>query len=237
MDKLSMNWIGEGIIDLEYKQYILLGYLKTIEERVEELKLFPYFTDLLDHYENLNDYRLNKTKLSDQFPKELSKINLKEERLEYKDVYEDNKELKIIDDIVDFAQAEIGKAILMVKDKVDEVTKCVDVVEIGTIQSMNIDEGYIIINTDDEHLVYRYMFGLLDARSNNTLQTKLYRRYPRNMDISYKSIKLDLYATGDMGNPSVFLVDNAFKYPIKETLLPIAKRILIKKLVALRTIH
>jgi hypothetical protein len=34
MNKLSENWISEGWIDFEYKKYLLLAYLKNVDENL-----------------------------------------------------------------------------------------------------------------------------------------------------------------------------------------------------------
>jgi len=207
-----------------------------MENNIEDMRLFPYFPQMIEHYDNLTKIKINKAILKDKFPKELAGLNFKDFKLEYADVFQDPKELKELDAIIDYSLRELGRVIMLSKDKIDEVTKCIDVYEIGAITSFNFNEGYIIVNNEDEHHVFKYVFGLLDEKGNKTLKTKPYRVYPRNMGMTYESIKLDLISSGDIKHPSVFLVDCPFNYSIKETLLPITKRILIKKLLALQTI-
>ena len=57
---LSKNWITEGIIDFEYKKYILLAYLQHIKSEFDERKLYPMLSDLFFHYQNLLQFKENK---------------------------------------------------------------------------------------------------------------------------------------------------------------------------------
>ena len=72
MEKLEVNWLTEGIIDFEYKKYLLLAYFKTVKESFTRIELYPYLADLVFHYRNLQLIKDNQQLLCESFPKEIS---------------------------------------------------------------------------------------------------------------------------------------------------------------------
>ncbi|MFM6350079.1 MAG: hypothetical protein ACKPFK_33810, partial [Dolichospermum sp.] len=72
MDKLDSNWLTQGLIDFEYKKYVLLAYFKTVKESFTRVQLYPFLSDLVFHYRNLQTLKNNKSLLRESFPKKLS---------------------------------------------------------------------------------------------------------------------------------------------------------------------
>jgi hypothetical protein len=229
MIKLNDDWMTEGTLDIEYKQYELLAYLQKVEKKFDDLKLYPYFSDIMSHYKGFITYKKNKITLRDAFPKKLVDINLSDTKLKFEDLVEDATYMTQIDQLVDFSLVELRKKISLGKFIYDEVERCVDVLEMGVVQ-FNSDKGFFIIH-DDTIDVYEYELSqLLNTQSSNFLRTKLIRSYPKGLHISYESIRMDLVEGSPFKTPSTFIIDSAIKYPVEETLLPITKRLLVKKL-------
>src|SRR5438309_9300780 len=72
MKSLGINWFIEGSIDFEQKKYILLDYLQEINRHFDRSKLYPNLTDLIFHYNNLLDFKRNKTILQQAFPQQMT---------------------------------------------------------------------------------------------------------------------------------------------------------------------
>ena len=70
LNALSKNWFSDGWIDYEYKKYELLSYLQKIDKLFNQTKLYPYFSDLINHYQNISKY----IDLQKDFKKNLIKI-------------------------------------------------------------------------------------------------------------------------------------------------------------------
>ena len=62
MDSLKHDWLTEGLIDYEYKKYVLLAYLKDVSRRFNQSELYPFMSDLVFHYRNLIKVRESKTR-------------------------------------------------------------------------------------------------------------------------------------------------------------------------------
>jgi len=229
MIKLDSDWMTSGVLDIEYKQYELLAYLQKVEGKFDNLELYPYFSDIMYHYRDLLTYKDNKQKYRENFPKNLIELSLEDTNLTYEDLVADGEYTQQLDILVDFSLVEFRKKISLGKFIFDEVKKCIDILEIGVIHFNN-DCGFFIIH-DDTIDVYEYeMSEILNIKSSKALRTKLVRSYPKGYYLSYESIRLDLIEGSTVINPSIFLVDSPIKYPIEETLLPITKRLLVKKL-------
>ncbi len=50
---MDTDWLFNGIIDSEQKQYILLSYFQKLNNNLEEMKVYPMFTELSLHLGNI----------------------------------------------------------------------------------------------------------------------------------------------------------------------------------------
>nr|HPI80763.1 hypothetical protein [Cyclobacteriaceae bacterium] len=91
---LKENWLTEGLIDFEYKKYILLAYLKKVKESFHRVELYPFLADMVYHYRNLQALQANKSMIYDAFPKELSSEDIKNLELNYRNIIEDDAIMK-----------------------------------------------------------------------------------------------------------------------------------------------
>src|SRR5258706_11062328 len=103
MNQLNPDWLTEGIVDFEYKKYILLAYLQSVSKNFDEKKLYPFLSDLLLHYNNLVTIKNNKTFVSNLFPKEVSKMDLENFTLEYEKMLMDDSYMGEVEAILDYA--------------------------------------------------------------------------------------------------------------------------------------
>ena len=108
MKKLSADWLTEGLIDFEYKQYVLLAYLQAVKESYNENKLYPFMADLVFHYKNLVELKENKKAVSDGFPKKISRVDFENFTLAYEKMLGESEYLEEIESIVDFAIPKIN---------------------------------------------------------------------------------------------------------------------------------
>jgi len=103
MDQLNENWLTEGLVDFEYKKYMLLAYLKKVKESFTRVELYPFLSDLVFHHRNLIAVKENKAMIYDRFPKRLSLENLQNLKVNYKKIVEDDAVMQEIESIIDFA--------------------------------------------------------------------------------------------------------------------------------------
>jgi len=234
METLSKSWLTDGLIDFEYKKYILLAYLKHVKERFNSGKLYPNLSELIMHYNNLISIKNNKQLLFDSFPKKLSKIDTEKLKLTYLKIVED-------DDLMLEIQSIINYALPLLKEHIDEETELYELIEsnmkiepVGLLPIYD-KEGYIFLNEDakKEFNIYRYQVSLI-SQSNESFQsisTRFIRKEISSFVKTVENIKLELIKTfSDLPNPATFLVISKLSFPITETVLPIAKRKIIREL-------
>jgi len=65
MRKLPTNWLTDGLVDFEYKKYLLLAYLKSVEEEFDSKRLYPILSDLILHYQNIMQVKAHKKLIYD----------------------------------------------------------------------------------------------------------------------------------------------------------------------------
>ncbi|PIQ20585.1 MAG: hypothetical protein COW65_14085 [Cytophagales bacterium CG18_big_fil_WC_8_21_14_2_50_42_9] len=53
MKNSPANWLTDGLIDFEYKKYQLLAYLKGVQCEFKKKRLYPIFSDVMMHYQNI----------------------------------------------------------------------------------------------------------------------------------------------------------------------------------------
>src|ERR1700742_258073 len=105
MKTLSETWFAEGNIDFELKKYTLLAYLQEINKYFTQNKLYPQLADVIFHYNNIISFRENRKFLQDQFPRQLTEINLQKLQLDYEKIIEDNEMMQELEEIVQYSAA------------------------------------------------------------------------------------------------------------------------------------
>jgi hypothetical protein len=232
MDRLKENWLTDGLIDFEYKKYVLLAYLKEVKSSFNRVQLYPFLSDLVFHYRNLMTLKENKSLIYDSFPQELSPESLQKLEVTYKKIIEDDLVMREIESIIDFAMPEL-------KIHLDEGAQIYEYVEshceIGPVglTSLYANEGYLFISQPPEREteVYRYQVTFFEQsmETHRGIHTRYVKTTARTLSNSYENIKLQLLREfTELPNPSVYLIVSKLRVPFVETLMPVAKRLLIK---------
>ena len=103
MKTLSETWFADGYIDFELKKYTLLAYLQEVSKYFNENKLYPQLADIIFHYNNLVAFRENKKYLQEQFPKNLTGIQMEKLQLLYEQMIEDDELMQELEEIIHYS--------------------------------------------------------------------------------------------------------------------------------------
>lgn len=231
--RLKENWLTEGLIDFEYKQYVLMAYLKKVKESFHKVELYPFLSDLVYHYRNLMAIKENKSMIYGAFPKELSMEDIENLEINYRTIMEDDVIMKEIESIIEFAlpqlktQLEEGSIIYEYVE-----SKC-EIEPVG-LTSLSVNEGYVFITQppEKETKVYRYQTTIFGSSTDQFrgVHLKYVFKENRNLTNSYETIKLKLIKQfQDLPNPATYLISSKLKFPFTPTLMPVAKRMLVKQ--------
>lgn len=240
MATLHPNWLTEGLLDFEYKKYILLAYLQEVGKNFDEKKLYPKLSELVEHYRNLKTFSDTKTSVANEFPKEISKLDFEKFKVEYQQQFEDDELLREIDKLVEYALPEIEMRLGLGKELFEEVEDKLQVFPVGIIPLRN-EEGYFFLSDFPKRLVnvYYYMITIFENMQENFrgLHTQFLFSYDISLSQSYEKVKYRLIEQNQqLPNPAAYAVEFKSSFPLPETMLPVAKRNLVRYLSAPQSI-
>ena len=236
MNQLSRDWLTEGLMDFEYKKYVVLAYLKDIRNRFNHIELYPFFSELLFHYRNLKRLSEDKELLLDQFPKQLSSADFQKLKLNYRLIIEDDEVMKIMQEIISFTLPKMTDMLEEGKELHEFVTENIEFSTVG-ISPVYDQEGYLFINHDARRdvSIYRYQVTFFQNASDKYrgVSTTFVANDFKDLSRSYEHIKLDLARSfQDLPNPNTFLLISKMTFPMEATLLPVAKQMVIRNVTA-----
>jgi len=229
---LSDTWFLDGYIDFELQKYKLLAYLKEVNQHFDATRLYPQLGDLIAHYRNLENFRKNKQLLQEQFPKELSKIETKPPELVYKQLLGDDDTMAELELITDYAADMMKTTIDNGAGIYEHVEKRLSIEPVGIIPLYK-NEGYLLLHYNQDNIVRAYNYAISMLQHSNTNYTAVSLNYidsfAKNISVTYNNIKTQLLrAIRTLPNPAVYLVESELAVPLNETLLPIARRALVR---------
>lgn len=233
MENLSKNWFVEGWIDFEYKKYILLAYLQKIKNSFDQVELYPHLSNVIQHYEDLLRYNNQQQNIKASFQKDLNKIDIKKLALKFHTIHEDEIVNKIME-IVDFSIPKIKSSLDRGAELYDFILSKIRMETVGIIPFYK-KEGYLILLTkgDSQANIYRYKTAIIHNKNDRFHGLKTTKIDQVNLSIanSLASIKVNLLKKySDLPTPATYVIHCAMKFPCKQTIMPIAKRLLLKEL-------
>ncbi len=232
MKQLSQTWFAEGYIDFELKKYTLLAYLQQINKYFNENKLYPQLADLIFHYNNIVAFRENKKYLQEHFPKKLTGIQIEKLQVLYEQMIADDDLMQELEQIINYSAGEMKTTITNGTEIYEFVEGNLTISPIGIVP-LDIQEGYFFLssgNTRSTH-VYQYRLSIFEKHDEKfrSIKTNYIEMMYRSIVNTYENIKSELIKNrSDLPNPAVYSIETELSFPVEETLLPIAKRSLVK---------
>ena len=232
MKSLSETWFAEGYIDFELKKYTLLAYLKEVNKYFNESKLYPQLSDIIFHFNNLVAFRENKKFLQEHFPKKLTGIQLEKLQLLYEQMIEDDELMQELEDIINYSAGEMKGTINNGVEIYEMVEDKIIINPIGIIP-LDTKEGYFFLNTTSQKqtLVYHYRLSFFEKHDEKyrSMKTAYVNSWYKNFINTFESIKSELIKyRSQLPNPAVYAIHIELGFPVEETILPVAKRSLVK---------
>lgn len=232
MKQLSETWFAEGRIDFELKKYTLLAYLQEVNSHFNENKLYPQLADIIFHYNNIVAFRENKKYLQEHFPKRLSGIQLEKLQSLYEQIIEDDIIMQELEDIINYSSGKMKTAIQNGSDIYEFVEEKINITPIGIIP-LDTQEGYFFLSTSDTKntRIYSYRLSIFEKHDEKyrSIKTAYLDNRQRNIAHTYEHFKSELIRyRSELPIPAVYSIETDLTFPVDETLLPVAKRCLVK---------
>ena len=236
MKTLSETWFAEGYIDFELKKYTLLAYLQEVNKYFNESKLYPQLADMIFHYNNLVSFRENKKILQEHFPKKLTGLQIEKLKVLYEQMIEDDELMQELEAIINYAASTMKNTISSGVEIYELVEDNLTINPVGIIPLDN-KEGYFFLNTtaNKETRVFHYRLSIFEKHDEKyrSMKSTYVNSWSKNFVNSFENIKSELIRyRSNLPNPAVFSIEANLSFPVEETLLPIAKRSLVKYITA-----
>jgi hypothetical protein len=232
MNSLGVNWFIEGHIDFEHKKYVLLNYLQEINLHFDKSRLYPNLADLIFHYNNLIDFKKHKTVLQQAFPQRLTQADIDAVKLTYQKIIQDDQSMQEIEQIIAYALTKMDPAIQIGKEIYDFVESHLNIDPVGIIPLMPY-HGYFSLHNGKERTnwIYEYQLTIFEGKDDRYrgINVAFIDTYEHSIANTPEAIKLNLINRNKfLPNPAVYYVHSDITFPLEQTLLPVAKRSLVK---------
>lgn len=232
MKLLSETWFAEGRIDFELKKYTLLAYLQEVNKYFNENKLYPQLADIIFHYNNIIAFRENKKYLQEHFPRKLTGIQMQKLQLLYEQLIDDDELMQELEGIIHYSAEKMKSTIQSGTGIYEFVEEKIEINPVGLLP-LDTQEGYFFLsNGESAHTrVYHYRLSIFEKYDEKyrTIKTSYLDIWQRSIANTYEHIKSDLIKLRkELPNPAVYSIETELMFPVDETLLPVAKRRLVK---------
>ncbi len=231
---LTQNWITEGWMDFEYKKYILLAYLKEVQDHFSERKLYPFLSDLLGHLRRLQQLRDHQVLMADRFPTRISKVDFEHFRVQYEKMVGDEAMMEELRQILQYAIPLMNEHLEEGRELFDFVERQLQISPVGLFPLQS-GFGYLLLSEagQPEVRAYEYEITLFEGASEpyRGIHLQYVQSYERTLSHTYEYMRTDLHLRQQKyGAPATFVMESELVFPLRETLLPIAKRVLVRHL-------
>ena len=229
---MELDWLLRKHIDFEYQKYKLLAYFQKVDESYTATKVFPFFPQLLKRQSQLSGLRASLNGLAHFFPKKLKGISLEAKKLNYESELSFTPEIAVVDSLVEFCIPRFEAYIDEGNQIMETVKEAMVLYPIG-ITPLYTQEGYLFLkqSSKPETKIYEYSLGVI--RSPHLEFTRVKTNYVTtctwSVANSFESIKSDIIRNRPaMPNPATYAIEYSTTVPEKETLLPVAKKVLVE---------
>lgn len=227
MKQLDKNWFSTGLIDLEYKQYVLLDYFQYVKKSFDDKKLFPAFQNLLSTYRTTQEYKNEISSFKESIKiKHLVAVDWSQSKLVYEEEHQEDCIIDEIEKIVDYSIPLFKEHIQIGRDMYDSIERRLEIVCIGLEPIMN-TRGFIIIRFNKEFVAYKYSVSIIEdcVDRQRMIHMEELCRYKSTLTNNIENIKTKLLKKFDISNPATYFVDTeSNEFSIEDAILPILKR-------------
>ncbi len=233
---LQAQWLTQGALDVEYKQYLFLAWLQRVRQQFDAGRVYPALGEVIEHHRFMNAFARARAAWQSGTNRSIAGIDWAHLRLIFEqDEPMGNAELEAyFEACLAFALPELDRVLEEGRELFDWIEEHLEVMPVGVVPIYRGD-GYVLVYDESQHFLrtYRYAKSWIQLDDDRMIQLSLEpieQRY-KLLSESFESVKLGLIRRfKDLPNPATYLVRASMGFPLHETLLPIAKRMLLREL-------
>jgi len=232
--KPHRSWLTEGVLDAEYKEYVLLAWLQKVKQDLNSTKLYPALADVIEKHRELNAIK----KGLDQGKESGPVIGLDFARMQLLRSSSNTSSTleEYLKELIQRAMPHLDSAMQEGKSLYDQIDANIEFCPIG-VQPLHVSEGYLLVtqgmHTQRTLLAYRYNKSKITRGGDAFLELNLECVETRNLtrletanDIKWSLIR----RYRQLPQPATYHVHAEHMVPLKATLLPIARRKLLQEI-------
>lgn len=232
---LPMDWAYSPTIDLELKQYMLLGYVQRVKSRFSERKLYPYLADVRSQTDDLTELQRTKRAFVRTLSRPLIGLDPNTGALLRAPIPE-HEPLRVIDEVIEFAVPSLRQLLDQGLQLQEELLRQVSFTPIGVLP-LYVSEGWLFLRRGREARLYAYTVPAVTDQQPELPHRNMHTRfvYSCTLDLAntfehMKAALVDRYP--ELPNPATFAVGTDVDLPCIETLMPLAKRMVLAHMAA-----
>jgi len=235
-DKLPKDWLTSGLLDAEYKQYLLLAWLKHWEREFRDVKIYPALGHLTEAHRDLKSFQKEQKNWRKALQGPLQGLDFASRKLIYQHFNTHPELQKYLDELLAFSLPQIEKSIATGRNLYEIVEEHLELEPIG-IQPLYRDEGYLFVFDEDQNQVNNYRYTksriILNGERHVQLSLNPIEQLKKSWTETFEQMKLRLARQfPEWPNPAVFLARVSYSFPLQQTTLPVAKRRLVRFLMS-----
>jgi hypothetical protein len=163
-------------------------------------------------------------------------VQLEKLQMLYEQMIQDDELMQELEEIINYSATRLKNTISSGVEIYELVEEKITICPVGIIP-LDTQEGYFFLNTtvQKETLVYHYRLSFFEKHDEKyrSMKTSYVNSWSRSFVNTLEAIKSELIRyRRQLPNPAVYSIEARLSLPVEETLLPIAKRSLVKYITA-----
>lgn len=221
--------------DIEQAQYRVLSGLQQVQQAFSHNIIYPHLAELIHLYNTLKTVVQRLGDLRDAVPGEIKSIDLESETIIYEKSDNGFDQMASVEELVHWALPHIQKAIEEGRTIFEFVEEHLHLEEVGIVPSY-VQEGYLLVPDQEggQLHVLQYTLSVFTSADERyrSLQTTHLKSLPhRGVYMSPNQVKLELLSERrELPNPATYFFSTDLDFPYEQTMLPVAKRKLMRYL-------
>lgn len=237
MSTWNLDLFTSAIHDFERAQYQILSNLQTVRRDYSNNRIYPHLGDLIALHGTLQTIMDRSEHLRDALPGTIKSVDLEAREVIYEKTELDSDQMQAVEELIQWAMPHVKAAIDEGKTIFEFVEDHLHMEEVGIVPSY-VQEGYLFVpdrETSQLH-VLRYNLSIFASSEERfrSLRTSHVKSIPqREVRYAPQTLKLSLMEElRDLPNPATYYFDSEIEFPYESTVLPVAKRKLMRYLFA-----